>query len=93
VAAVYFVLARIFGSGYPGWTSLFVLTLIVGGFIIVSTGVTGLYIGRVFDEVRRRPLYVIDKTVGHELAGENTHFEAASVVAGEGVQAGPREPS
>jgi dolichol-phosphate mannosyltransferase len=64
VAAVYFALARVFGTGYPGWTSLFVVIVTIGGFIIVSTGVTGLYIGRVFEEVRQRPLFVIDKAVG-----------------------------
>lgn len=62
--AVYLVIARLNGSAYPGWTSLFVLILIVGGFIIISTGVTGLYIGRIFDEVRARPLYVIEQAVG-----------------------------
>ena len=35
----------------------------IGGFIIMSTGITGLYIGKVFDQVKGRPLYVIDKAV------------------------------
>src|SRR6266508_576623 len=64
VAGAYFALAKVFGSGYPGWTSLFVVIVTIGGFIIVSTGVTGLYIGRVFEEVRQRPLFVISKAVG-----------------------------
>jgi glycosyltransferase involved in cell wall biosynthesis len=59
--AVYFAIARIAGTAYPGWTSLVVLLLLIGGLITVSTGVTGLYIGRVFNEVRRRPLFVIDE--------------------------------
>jgi polyisoprenyl-phosphate glycosyltransferase len=62
-AAAYFAIQRLGGEGYPGWTSLAVLLLVIGGLIILSTGVTGLYIGRVFDEVRRRPLYVIDESV------------------------------
>jgi dolichol-phosphate mannosyltransferase len=45
----------------PGYTSVMVATIIIGGFIIVSTGVTGLYIGRVFEQVKGRPLYVIDE--------------------------------
>ena len=45
----------------PGWTSVAVLTLMIGGFIIVSTGVTGLYMGKVFEQVKGRPLYVIDR--------------------------------
>jgi dolichol-phosphate mannosyltransferase len=63
VAAVYVTVLRLTGSAYPGWASVFVLLLLLGGFIIVSTGVTGLYIGRIFDEVRQRPLYVFDREV------------------------------
>jgi polyisoprenyl-phosphate glycosyltransferase len=81
IAAIYFAIARIVGTGYPGWTSLFVLIVIVGGFIIVSTGVTGLYIGRVFDEVRRRPLFVIDKAVNGETDGSEPHRDAVSAAA------------
>lgn len=62
-AAVYFAVARVTGVAYPGWTSLVVLLLLIGGLIIISTGVTGLYIGRVFDEVRGRPLFVIDEAI------------------------------
>lgn len=59
--ALYVLVLRLTHSAYPGWASIVVLLLVIGGFIIISTGVTGLYIGRVFDEVRRRPLYVIDE--------------------------------
>lgn len=50
----------------PGWTSLAVLMLVIGGFIIMSTGVTGLYIGKIFEQVKGRPLYIIDKRVNDE---------------------------
>jgi glycosyltransferase involved in cell wall biosynthesis len=43
----------------PGFTTLAVLILIVGGFIMLSTGVTGLYVGKIFEQVKGRPLYVI----------------------------------
>lgn len=48
----------------PGYTSLAVLTLLVGGFIIMSTGVTGLYVGKIFEQVKGRPLYVVDRRAG-----------------------------
>jgi glycosyltransferase involved in cell wall biosynthesis len=51
---------------YPGWTSLAVLILTTGGFIVISTGVTGLYIGKIFQQVKDRPLYVIDETAASE---------------------------
>lgn len=59
--AVYFVYLYFAHSIIPGWTSLIVLYLLVGGFIIVSTGITGLYIGKIFEQVKGRPLYVIDR--------------------------------
>jgi len=59
--AVYFVYLYFAHSIVPGWTSLIVLYLLVGGFIIVSTGITGLYIGKIFEQVKGRPLYVIDR--------------------------------
>ncbi len=69
--AIYFAIARTTGTVYPGWTSLVVLLLLIGGLIIVSTGVTGLYIGRVFDEVRQRPLFIIDESAAPE--GDEQH--------------------
>jgi glycosyltransferase involved in cell wall biosynthesis len=53
--------ARIFGHSYPGWTSIVVLTLALSGFIILSTGITGLYIGKVFEQSRGRPIFVVDR--------------------------------
>jgi dolichol-phosphate mannosyltransferase len=44
---------------YPGWTSLVVLLLLLAGFIIVSTGVSALYVGKIFGQVKSRPLYVV----------------------------------
>jgi polyisoprenyl-phosphate glycosyltransferase len=44
-----------------GYTSLAVLILVVGGFIILSTGISGLYIGKIFEQVKGRPLYVVDR--------------------------------
>ena len=55
-------LVYLFLTAHPptGYTSLAVLILVIGGFIIISTGVTGLYIGRVFQQVKGRPIYVVD---------------------------------
>jgi dolichol-phosphate mannosyltransferase len=58
--AVYLIVARAVGSAAPGWTSLAVFTLTIGGFIIISTGTTGIYVGKVFDQVKGRPLFVVD---------------------------------
>ena len=39
------------------------LILLIGGFIIASTGIAGLYVGKIFEQVKGRPLYVIDQAV------------------------------
>ncbi len=43
-----------------GYTSLAVLLLVLAGFIIVSVGIVGLYVGRIFEQVKDRPLFLID---------------------------------
>ena len=68
--AIALIAYAIFASPLPGWTSLSVLILLVGGFIVVSTGVTGLYIGRIFRQVKDRPLYVVDTALAGEAARE-----------------------
>jgi dolichol-phosphate mannosyltransferase len=59
--AAVFITLYFTSSALPGFTSLAVLILLVGGFIIVSTGITGLYVGKIFEQVKGRPLYVIDR--------------------------------
>jgi dolichol-phosphate mannosyltransferase len=46
-----------------GYTSLAVVILILSGMIIASTGVMGLYVGKVFAQVKGRPLYVVDEVI------------------------------
>jgi dolichol-phosphate mannosyltransferase len=48
-------------STVPGYTSLAVLLLLLAGVIIVSVGVVGLYVGRIFEQVKDRPLFLIDR--------------------------------
>jgi len=43
----------------PGWSSLMFAILIVGGFAMVAIGIIGSYVGYVFQEVKRRPVYVV----------------------------------
>jgi dolichol-phosphate mannosyltransferase len=49
-----------------GWTSLVVLVLVFGGVQLLSLGVVSEYVGRIYEEVKRRPRYVIDRLEGVE---------------------------
>lgn len=50
----------IHGSSVTGWTSVVVLLLVCTGVILLSLGVIGLYVGKIFDQAKGRPLYLID---------------------------------
>jgi len=56
----------LFGSDVPGYASLAVMTLFLGGIQLISLGVIGEYLGRVFEEVKGRPLYLVNGTFGFE---------------------------
>jgi glycosyltransferase involved in cell wall biosynthesis len=43
----------------PGWTSLFTLHLFLGGIQLISLGIAGQYISRIYEETKRRPLYFV----------------------------------
>lgn len=49
----------VFGLPLAGWTSTVVLILFMGGIQLLTLGIIGEYIGRIFDEVKARPLYII----------------------------------
>jgi dolichol-phosphate mannosyltransferase len=52
------------GDEYPmGVPTMTVLILFIGGVQLAAVGVLGEYIGRIYDEVRRRPLYIVDQAV------------------------------
>lgn len=46
-----------------GWTSMMVSLWFLGGIIIANLGIIGIYLGKVFDETKKRPLYVISKRI------------------------------
>jgi dolichol-phosphate mannosyltransferase len=47
------------GLALPGFTTVILLQLIVGGFLMISLGIIGTYVARIYDEVKARPRYVV----------------------------------
>ena len=45
-----------------GWSSLIVSIYFIGGIIIAILGVIGIYLGKTFDEAKKRPLYIVMHT-------------------------------
>ena len=50
----------------PGWSSLMFVLLIVGGMIMISLGIIGIYIGYIFQEVKGRPVYLVRRFFDHK---------------------------
>jgi dolichol-phosphate mannosyltransferase len=48
----------------PGWTSIAVSVLFIGGIQLLSIGVVGQYVGRIYDEVKQRPSFIIKRSIG-----------------------------
>ena len=60
------VSTMIFGNPVPGYASIMVSVLFLGGVQLISLGVLGEYVGRILTETKQRPLYVVRDTVGIE---------------------------
>jgi dolichol-phosphate mannosyltransferase len=69
LACVFFGRALIFGTEVVGWASLMVTILFAASLQIALMGIIGIYIGKTFEETKRRPLYFVQDTVN--LAVEN----------------------
>ena len=67
-AVIFFGRALLYGSPVEGWASVFVAVLFFGSVQIAITGVLGIYLGKMFEETKRRPLYVIRETSNLDVA-------------------------
>lgn len=65
VYAIYLVVKTLMlGVDVPGYPSLMVAVLFMGGIQLISLGVIGEYVGRIYRETKNRPLYVVHETIG-----------------------------
>jgi dolichol-phosphate mannosyltransferase len=66
--ACLFVIRRLIGAeiAQTGFTTLVTLILFLGGIQLMAIGVVGEYLGRIYDEVKRRPLYIVKRREGVE---------------------------
>ncbi|MBU0675718.1 MAG: glycosyltransferase family 2 protein [Proteobacteria bacterium] len=58
------LVSRFFGTAVSGWTSLTVLVLFFGSANLMAAGLVGIYLARVFDEVKNRPVYIVQEETG-----------------------------
>jgi dolichol-phosphate mannosyltransferase len=64
---IYSIGIKVFTNrGVPGWASIISVVLFIGGFQLMSLGIIGVYIGRIYEEVKQRPLYIVAEAAGFE---------------------------
>lgn len=64
--AGYYLVSYLTSDPLPGYTSLAVLLLLLSGAILVSLGVVGLYVGKIFEQVKGRPLFLVAERADEE---------------------------
>lgn len=61
--SVYIIIMYFIKDFQPGWPSLFVAILFSTGLILMSIGIAGIYIGKIFEQSKNRPLFIVDEKI------------------------------
>jgi polyisoprenyl-phosphate glycosyltransferase len=81
----YALAMRLFTDNYvPGWTALMIAVLFIGGVQLIALGIMGEYVGRIYGEAKRRPLYLLRDRLGFEQGPNGTPARPVVVWTGRG---------
>jgi glycosyltransferase involved in cell wall biosynthesis len=69
IYAVIVLILKFTGYNEPGYTSTILTVLFLGGVQLIGIGILGEYVGRIYDEIKARPLYLVAENVGAGLGG------------------------
>jgi glycosyltransferase involved in cell wall biosynthesis len=61
---VYVVVRFLSGATVAGWSSIIISLWAIGGLLLLAVGIVGEYVGKIYLEVKNRPLYVIEEICG-----------------------------
>jgi len=76
---VWAFVVKFFASGIvPGWTTIMILVAFAASAQLLVMGVLGEYIGRIYEEIKRRPLYVVDRIVNGQTGPQPTPADVES---------------
>ena len=64
VLSIWAIIAKLSGSAVSGWTSMMLIVLFLGGVQMLSIGIIGEYIGKIYKETKRRPRFFVEKIKG-----------------------------
>jgi dolichol-phosphate mannosyltransferase len=60
------VTTKLIGVNIPGWSAIMAAILFLGGNVLLTNGVLGLYIARIYNQIKERPRYIISDKIGFE---------------------------
>ena len=60
------LIQKLTGVAQPGFTTVILLLLLIGSFLMISLGIIGYYLARIYDEIKGRPRYIISRICGRE---------------------------
>lgn len=67
IGIIYSLYMRLFTEDYvTGWTLLMISILLIGGIILLVLGIIGEYVGRIYGEIKQRPLYIVKDKMGFD---------------------------
>lgn len=67
---IYIIISRVFfGMHLPGWPAMMTTTLFLGGVILFTIGILGIYIGKIYENIQGRPKYIIAEKKGFDQKG------------------------
>ncbi|PYJ30808.1 MAG: glycosyltransferase [Verrucomicrobia bacterium] len=85
--SIYVLVMYFIGLAFPGFTTVIILELLIGGVLMISLGIIGTYIAQIYQEVKYRPRYVVAETLSSHRdekllrASENMRTETTSTLA------------
>jgi dolichol-phosphate mannosyltransferase len=67
IGIIYVLFARLLtGAWAPGWALIVIAGFFLGGMTLLCLGIIGEYVGRIYHELKQRPLYVVDEVLGFQ---------------------------
>jgi polyisoprenyl-phosphate glycosyltransferase len=81
------IVLRLVGSYLPGFGSITIVILLLGGIQLIAIGIIGEYVGRIYDEVKGRPLYLV--RARQNIAASEAHDEVTRAIAEQSPEQAP----
>lgn len=82
VVGVQTAVVVLLGHAVSGFATVILLLLIIGSLLMISLGIIGEYLARIYDEVKRRPRYLIERSIDSSAASQQKTYRAFSATAG-----------